>query len=135
MNEIALAPKKNRLLLVATLTATTVLGSGCAITTPKPLTESEVRLAAGQDSARIRAETPPLKGPLTLPEAIARGLKFNLDHRMRLMEQTYSIGQLDVARYDLLPRLMAGAGYSSRDRYNIARAVDSVTGQPSLANP
>lgn len=120
-------------LIVATLAAA-ALGSGCAIN-PKPLAAEDVRQAASADIARSRAETPALTGPLTLPEAIARGLKYNLDHRMRLMEQAYSVGQLDVARFDLLPRLTAGAEYNSRDRYNVARAVDSVTGQPSLANP
>ena len=134
MNSTVPAPLNNKLPLAVTLLATVLLGSGCAIA-PKPLTESELKQANTLDSARSRAETPPLKGPLTLPEAVARGLKYNLDHRMRLMEQTYSVGQLDVARFDLLPRLIAGADYSSRDRYNVARAVDSVTGQPSLANP
>ncbi|KAB2967449.1 TolC family protein [Zoogloea sp.] len=120
--------------LALTLLAATLVGSGCAIT-PKPLGSEEIRQAADADSARSKTETPALNGPLTLSEAIARGLKYNLDHRMRLMEQSYSLGQLDVARFDLLPRLTAGADYSSRDRFNVARAVDSVTGQPSLANP
>ncbi len=126
--------RKSSLTLVCLALATAFLSSGCAIT-PKPLGNEEIRQAAAADAVRSSAETPPLQGPLTLSEAIARGLKYNLDHRMRLMEQAYSVGQLDVARFDLLPRLTAGADYSSRDRFNVARAVDSVTGQPSLANP
>lgn len=126
--------RKSSLSAASLALATVFVGSGCAIT-PKPLGTEEIRQAAAADASRSAAETPPLKGPLTLSEAIARGLKYNLDHRMRLMEQAYSVGQLDVARFDLLPRLVAGADYSSRDRYNVARAVDSVTGQPSLANP
>src|SRR3569623_1540154 len=44
-------------------------------------------------------------------------------------------GQLDVSRFDMLPRLLADAGYHYRDEEKIRRATDSVTGVPSLANP
>ena len=51
------------------------------------------------------------------------------------MEQAVALGQYDLSRYDMLPKLVASAGYSSRDNENISRAKDSVTGLPSLANP
>jgi outer membrane protein TolC len=52
-----------------------------------------------------------------------------------MMEQALAVGQLDLARYDLLPKLVAQAGYFARDKENISRSTDSVTGLPSLANP
>jgi outer membrane protein TolC len=70
-----------------------------------------------------------------LAEAMARALKYNLDHRTRMMEEALAIGQLDLSRYDMLPKLTAAAGYSWRDNERITRSVDSVTGLPSLANP
>jgi len=110
-----------------------VLG-GCAIS-PKPLTGQQLSDIAHQDRQASFAGMEPVTGPLTLQEAIARALKYNLDHRVRMLEQTMAVGQLDASRYDMLPRLLANAGYSSRDEENIRRATDSVTGAPSLANP
>src|SRR5207245_2536615 len=37
--------------------------------------------------------------------------------------------------YDLLPKLVASAGYTKRSEDLVSRAQDSVTGAPSLSNP
>jgi len=111
-----------------------VLASGCAVA-PKPFTPEERSTIAAGDRAKAQAEVPPLAGPLTLSQAIARALKYNLDHRTRMMEEALAIGQLDLSRYDMLPKLTAAAGYSWRDNERITRSQDSVTGLPSLANP
>jgi len=87
------------------------------------------------DQGVIRADVPPLGGTLGLDEAIARALKFNLDRRARQMEEALALRQFDEIGYDRLPRLMAAAGYTSRNEDRVARSIDSVTGQPSLANP
>jgi outer membrane protein TolC len=52
-----------------------------------------------------------------------------------MMEEAIAFNQLDVSRYDMLPKLVASAGYHSRSEYATSRAEDSVTGNPSLANP
>ena len=111
-----------------------LLAAGCSIS-PTPLTTDEQQQIAGADRTRALTNVPPLTGPLTLSEAIARALKYNLDHRTRMMEQALAIGQLDLSRYDMLPKLTAAAGYSWRDNERITRSQDSVTGLPSLANP
>jgi len=87
------------------------------------------------DRAAVRRDVPPLPARLSLDEAIARALKFNLDRRVKLMEQALALQQYEAGQYDSLPRLVAAAGYSARDRDRIANSIDSVTGQPSLANP
>jgi len=51
------------------------------------------------------------------------------------MEEALAMNQLDTANLDMLPRLVANAGYTWRDQDLITRSVDSVTGLPSLANP
>ena len=111
-----------------------LLATGCAVS-PQPLTVSEQRQLASDDRKRAAADVPALTAPLTLAEALARALKYNLDHRTRMMEEALSIGQLDLSRYDMLPKLTAAAGYSWRDNERITRSQDSVTGLPSLANP
>src|SRR6185436_12639118 len=77
----------------------------------------------------------PIMAPLSLQEAIARGLKYNLERRTRMMEEAIALNQLDVSKYDMLTKFVASAGYTSRDEYLVSHAVDSVTGAPSLANP
>ncbi|MCA3104567.1 MAG: TolC family protein, partial [Rhodocyclaceae bacterium] len=56
-----------------------------------------------------------LTEPLTFSGALARALKYNLDYRLKLMEIALSQGLLDVSRLDLLPRVVADAGYRSRN--------------------
>ena len=115
------------------LSITFVLG-GCAIS-PYPVDKQEIADVVQRDRDAARAGMPALTAPLSLDEAIARALKFNLDHRTRILEQALAIGQLDASRFDMLPRLVANAGYTDRDEENIRRATDSVTGEASLANP
>lgn len=82
------------------------------------------------DRERLQADVPPLEGELTLEEALARALKFNLDRRAKMMEEALAFNQLDVARLDLLPRLAYQAGYSTRnnDRITAVRTTLNPTG-------
>ena len=57
----------------------------------------------------------PLETPLTLSQATARAIKYQAEHRQRRMEEAAAAAQLDVARFDLLPKLTANAGYSTRN--------------------
>ena len=56
-----------------------------------------------------------IEAPLTLAEATARAIKYQAEHRQRRMEEAASQAQLDVAQWDLLPKLMLSAGYSWRN--------------------
>jgi len=120
------------------LPLTLVIASGflsaCAVT-PEPFQKNEIAQINRQDREKAVRDMAPLTAPLTLEEAIARALKYNLEHRTRMVEQAFAVGQLDASRYDMLPKLMANAGYSWRNEDLTREAVDSVTGQPSLSNP
>jgi len=109
--------------------------TGCGTVQVQPLDEATVQRQAGADRQAARANVPPIAGKLTMDEAIARALKYNLDRRTRLMEEALAMRQFDSASLDMLPRLVANAGYTTRDQDLITRSVDSVTGLPSLANP
>lgn len=105
--------------------------AGCAVQ-PQPLT-AEDRQAAVQDGlARMFGAQEPLQGPVTLDEAMARALKYNLDHRVKLMEDAVARRQFDLSGMDLLPRLAASAGYTSRDNELASSSRDIVTGSQSL---
>lgn len=90
--------------------------TGCANITPVPLS-SEGMLAQQQiDTKAIQQDVEPVTGPLNLDMAMARALKYNLERRSKLMEESLALGQLDVTKFDMLPKVMAQAGYAWRDR-------------------
>lgn len=121
--------------LKLSLLVSALLLAGCASVDPRPLNGPEVKAQTQVDRGTSQRDVEPIQGPLSLEEAIARGLKYNLDRRTRLMEEAIAFNQLDVSRYDMLPKLVADAGYHTRSEYATSRAIDSVTGAPSLANP
>lgn len=108
---------------------------GCGTLKPKPLTTQQLQQQNRVDRAAAQAEVPPISGQLTLEEAIARALKYNLELRTRLMEEAVARGQYDLSKYDLLPKLMAEVEYDSHSEDRTTRSKDAVTGRPSLANP
>jgi outer membrane protein TolC len=93
---------------------TVLLLAGCAVH-PVPLTESEDEQRAHADFSQLFASQEQLPGTLTLSEAIARAVKYNMDYRQRLMEQAVALGQTQLATYDLLPKLTLSAGYNYRN--------------------
>lgn len=109
--------------------------AGCASAPPAPIEPTTLQDQMKADRAAVRADVPPVGQRLTLDEAIARALKYNLDRRARQMEEALALRQFDEVGYDRLPKLVAAAGYTTRDEERVARSTDSVTGAPSLANP
>jgi len=99
------------------------------------LTEDEVRSTVAADKAALVRDVEPLIGPLTLEGAVARAIKYNAEQRYHAMEQAVAQGTFEVGQFDMLPKLIASAGYRGRDKELISRSEDSVTGEPSLANP
>jgi outer membrane protein TolC len=117
------------------LAASLVLLAGCANLDPKPLTHAELAEAVQADRLALSQHVEPLSHTLTLEEAIARAISYNAERRTRDMERALAIGTLDASKYELLPKLVAGAGYRDRSNDLITRSKDSVTGAPSLAHP
>ena len=126
--------RKGRFIRLGGIVISTVVLSACAIK-PEPLSLAEQRLQLAIDRQMARQDVEPLDGPLTLEEATARAIKYNLNHRVRMMEQAVALGQLDLSRFDMWPQAMASAGYSTRNKPSISEATNSVTGEPSLSDP
>jgi outer membrane protein TolC len=108
--------------------------SGCS-TKMTPLAIDEIQQINQEDRSEMMAGVQPITAPVSIEEAMARALKHNLELRTRMLEVSLAAGHLEAGRYDMLPKLMANAGYEWRDKDSTRRAVDSVTGAPSLANP
>src|SRR5215831_18908055 len=101
-------------LRVGAALAAVALVAGCAVR-PTPLEDNERAGIAQQSRERLFAGQEELTQPLTLYEATARAIKYQADYRAKLMEDAAALTQLDVAQFDMLPRLTANAGYSSRN--------------------
>jgi outer membrane protein TolC len=111
--------------------------SGCSTLNVESakLSLPEVRSALQEDKAALTRDVEPLAGPLTLDGAIARAIKYNAERRYKAMEEAVAMGTFEAGKFDMLPKLIASAGYRDRNNDLITRSVDSVTGAPSLANP
>jgi outer membrane protein TolC len=117
--------------LIAAAVATLWL-SGCAIH-PTPFTDAERAQSVQADRTAMFADQPPLAGPVTLDEAMARAIRYNLDHRLKMMEEALAQKQLDLANFDMLPKLTAAAGYTTRNNPLVSSSEDYATGEQSLA--
>ncbi|KAF0222312.1 MAG: Outer membrane [Rhodospirillaceae bacterium] len=105
--------------VVATLAA-------CAMT-PEAFTPEQLAQAAKDDRADMFKGGAPLTAPLTVSDAIARALKYNLDRRAKIMEEGLALNQTKVDRWDLLPKLAANAGFTSRSEPNATVSRTSRT--------
>ena len=111
--------------------AVALLLAGCVVQ-PKPLTDAERRTQAETDLKAMFAGQEPLDHPLSLPEAYQRAVKYNLDRRVRLMEEAVAVDGLGVANMDMLPRLTADAGYLNRSNVLAQSSTSVLTGTQSL---
>lgn len=113
------------------LAAAALLLGGCAVV-PQPLTLNDRAAHLDADKTAMYSHQEPVTAPVTLPEAMARAVKYNLDNRLKLLEEAVSQRQLDLASYDLLPKLTVAAGYDGRDSYAASSSRDVFTGVQSL---
>lgn len=70
--------------LVGCLSALLLI-AGCSIT-PKPITQAEQKELQDLDKANTYKDVETVGITMTLSEAVARGLKYNLDYRAKMME-------------------------------------------------
>ena len=104
--------------------------AGCSVT-PKTLTQDEVRDRVKSDTERMYTDQAPITAPISMEEAVARALKYNLDYRLKKMESALAMGLTDHASYDMLPQLVASAGYRERSNYSGGTSIGILDGQVS----
>jgi outer membrane protein TolC len=107
--------------------------AGCMSVKPNPVDHEVLAVQGRLSLAERQAAIPDLVGTLSLEEAMARALKYNLEHRLRLLEEVLALNLLEVTKTDMLPTLMARAGYSSRNNDRISLSRDTtVEGAPLI---
>ncbi len=124
---------QSKLKKIGALTTLTLALAGCSTITPTPFTEDEIKERVAADRAEMYADQEPIQGPLSFNEAAARALKYNLDYRLKLMENALAKGLLDVSRWDMMPRMLVGAGYATRNNDSGGRSINIETREESLA--
>ena len=106
--------------------------ASCSVV-PESLTTREMEVSAEIDKTLMFGSQDRPVGSISLEEAIARALKFNLDSRARSMEQALALNQLDLDNYKLLPSIAVNAGYSDRSGWNATNSKTLKGGPPSSA--
>ena len=120
--------------LVLSAAIATIGLSGCSFM-PQPVTQEEQQALLAKDRVQAVKDVEPVDNLLTMNEAVARGLKYNLDHRSKMLEQAIALGTYDLSKWDMMPKVLANAGYNYRNNYFVTNATNSVTGAPSLSDP
>ncbi len=105
--------------------------SGCAVTS-QPIDRSLSEQRAQADLLNMFKDQEPIAGALTLHDAMARALKYNLEGRLQVMEEALANRQLDLASFDMLPRLALQAGYAGRSNVSASSSESIQTGTQSL---
>jgi outer membrane protein TolC len=104
-----------------------LLLAGCA--TPADLAPVEGELSR-------HAETLPsdiLSRPLTVDDAIGLAITYNLDARVKALEEVIAAGKADLSMFALLPEMAAKAGWSRRGPASQTTSKDLSTGVTSTS--
>ena len=118
-------------LWLATASALCLSMAACTIR-PQPMTLGENVARAASDRAIIERNFVPITGSLSLPEALARAIKYNYDVQLAKMDVSLQDTQLDMALQTMLPRLTADGGFTDRSNKNAAESIDVRNGERSL---
>lgn len=105
--------------------------AGCTIV-PVPLTQEDIEQRVKEDLTQLTRYQEPVSKPITLYEAMARALRFNLEARVQGLKEMVAHRQLDLAHYDLLPKVVADAAYAGRSNFSGASSRSLTTGDQSL---
>lgn len=116
-------------ILVSSVAALMIMGCQTKI----PVIDEAGFEAAGQViKAQLEADHVPVTQSVSLYEAMARALKYNLDHRVAMMETDLARADYDLSRYNLLPKVVASGGYFGRDNQPGASSISLLSGNESL---
>lgn len=129
--------RKHQAHVLGAVTCTMLVLTGCASLQPRPTTKDEVHQRVVNDQIAMYSAQEPVTGPITFYEAAARALKYNLDYRLKLLESALASNLRDVSTNELLPQLVASAGYSDRSNDSGGTSVGiedrQVTLRPSTS--
>jgi outer membrane protein TolC len=124
-------PISSRRHLASMLAVTVGLGA-CSIK-PEPLSFGQLDVITTSSLQRVTANQEPIHGSISLYEAMARALKYNLDTKVELMQTQLRSTELQLAHYSMLPNAAMASGYTARDSYLSTGQKNLLTGTETAA--
>jgi outer membrane protein TolC len=101
-------------------------------TVPQAITVSEALSHTEDLRTEISAQREPVTQSISLYEGMARALKYNLNHRVSMMEIDLARADYDLSRYDRLPKIVANSGYYGRNNQQGSSSLSLLSGRQSL---
>jgi outer membrane protein TolC len=120
-----------RVACLVTAAAVTQVLIGCVVQ-PRAMTAAVQARQMEQDRESMFRDQEPITRPITMSEAMARAIRYNLEQRQKLMEEALATHQLSLANWTLLPALTASAGYIAHDTDQASSSRAVATNQQSL---
>jgi len=103
---------------------------GCAVTT-EPLDQEAMEGQAARDLEVILGGQQPVTAPISLHEAMARAVRYNLESRLKVMESALAQRQLEVSSYEMLPKLTGST--EQNERSNESASTSRASKTPSVS--
>lgn len=117
----------SKVLSISVIASITI--AGCAVK-PEPMLNDDVKKQIETNLTVLKDVVVPVTAPITIDEAIKRGLEHNLSKKVKVLETALAQQQLDLVYYDMLPSLTASAGYSERNNYAASASTSFIDGNP-----
>ena len=107
------------------------LGLGGCRVLPQPIDPQTHGQSLQKALDAVLADEEPVKGAIGLYEAMARSIKYNLDHHIEVLDEILRARELDLKGYDQLPQLVASTTASMRSNDPGGRSRSLLTGLES----
>ncbi len=114
------------ILVVSCFALTSCTGSS------EPVGIAEQERSLTEDLRMMFDDQEPVTKPLSLYDAMARGIAYNLDARVAAQAEITEGGKIDQQALGILPSVNARGVYSSRNERDIISGRDAATGAQSL---
>ena len=116
-----------RVLKYIFLASLVLLVAACSSRNPDPLIKEDVQASAQEDFELLKESTANAPMEIDLYQALAIAIKNNRELRIQVMDSALSQGQIDVVKFDMLPKLSANAGYKVLEKHPASTSVSMVT--------
>ena len=111
-----------------------ILFVGACSQKPEPLIKEQLQLSSQEDYEYLKETSKAAPLEIDLYKAIAIAIKNNRDLRIDIMNSALNQGQIDVVKFDMLPKLSANAGYKVLEHHPASTSVSMVTEKDSEGN-
>ncbi|KZN12269.1 TolC family protein [Marinomonas sp. TW1] len=111
-----------------------LLGLTACSVTPTPITFEQKMALVDADRQAMFENQEPITKPISLEEAMARAVKYNLKERLALMEKLAQDNILGLQSFDMLPSVAASAGWKARSNEAASSSKSIATGSESLVS-